>query len=284
MTVEGNRIEGSQPAIRRATVRALAVLVVVGAGIAAVRGLESMLGAVFDKPPAPLTRPLPGMRTDLGARYRADGVDKSLDAEMIETLGTPDYLVRRYRDTTLEASAPGALLNLNVNYYATGTSTPHVPEICWAGSGMEEASASRISFPITGLKRKDGRGKLSDVTMRMISFVPPSGRTVNAKGEAIYCNVAYVFQVNGMYVTTKEEVTSLFWKASYRYAYHSKIEVTPLASGGGDNVLECTQAEAQRMIGDFMRAALPEVESCLPDPAILTEADKGTEAVKAKVN
>ena len=40
------------------------------------------------------------------------------------------------------------------------------------------------------------------------------------------------FYVNGEYVANAREVASRFWKAHYRYAYHAKIEVTPLESGG----------------------------------------------------
>ena len=72
--------------------------------------------------------------------------DEVLDPETVEMLGTNEYLVRRYRDQTLSADAPGTLVNLNVNYDASGSSTPHVPEICWAGSGREESPDSCILF------------------------------------------------------------------------------------------------------------------------------------------
>jgi hypothetical protein len=80
--------------------------------------------------------------------------------------------------------------------------------------------------------------------------------------------------VNGDYVATPEEVTSRFWKASNRYAYHCKIEVAVGDDGkigmdgreyGGHY---CSQAEAQAAISDFIRAALPEIEACLPDPRV----------------
>jgi len=270
-TLATSRPPSASPA-RRTLLRGVVALTVLGAGIAVVRGLERALNAVFDKPPAPLSKPLPAVSRTLGTRYVADGPDEVLDAETVETLGTEDYLVRRYRDQTVASKVPGELINLNVNYYATGTSTPHVPEICWAGSGMEEAAVSRRLFTVAGLKRKDGQWKFSDITMKMISFIPSSGPTVSESGEPIYCNVAYVFQVNGVYVAGTQEVTSLFWKASYRYAYHSKIEITPMtmAPDGKAVILVCTQEDAEHIIQDFIRAALPAVEECLPDPAILT--------------
>jgi hypothetical protein len=264
---------GVRQALRGAVARTAVVVCVLVMGAVAVRGLEGMLNATFDKPRADLRRALPKIAGELGkpVRYVASGADEVLDAEMVETLGTTEYLVRRYRDQTIGMGEAGSGVNLNVNYYGTGTSTPHVPEVCWAGSGRVEAASSRVGFIVKGVKRRDG--SVIDLPMRMISFVPAGGQTTNEAGEAVYSNVAYVFHVNGEYVVGSQEVTSRFWKAAYRYAYHAKIEVTPLDmtdSKGG--VLTCTQGQAQKIIGDFIREVLPEVEGCLPDPSILTGA------------
>jgi hypothetical protein len=218
-------------------------------------------------------------------RYIAAGPDELLNAETIETLGTADYLVRPYRDTTLAADAAGSVVNLNLNYYATGTSTPHVPEVCWAGSGRVEVKGQRNFFVVQGVKRRDGT--TLDLPMRLVSFEPPAGKSgTSATGAPIYDNVAYVFQVNGQYVAGAQEVMSLFWKASYRYAYHCKIEITPLdpADRHGQAVLTCTQEEAKKIVGDFIRAALPEVEACLPDPALLKgpTRETGVESLKQR--
>jgi hypothetical protein len=274
---------GLRRAINRATVRMVLVASVLVAGSVAVRGLEAALHATFSKPPAEPRRSFSQIPTNLGhpVRYMATGSDEVLDPETVETLGTEHYLVRCYQDKSVTAGAPGSAVNLNVNYYPTGTSTPHVPEVCWAGSGRVEAANSRVTFVVKGIKRRDGSEM--DLPMRMISFVPVDGKTVNDAGEPIYSNVAYVFHVNGEYVSGSQEVTSRFWKASNRYAYHAKIEVTPLeVSGVGRGVLTCTQAEAQRIVGDFIREALPEVEECLPDPSNLTEGSVGTDQASSK--
>lgn len=256
---------------RSAMMRSLVAVGVLVVGIVTVKGLQAALHARFDKEPAVLQQQLPMMKKALGSpvRYEASAPDEVLDPEVVETLGTTEYLVRQYRDKTVSGGEKGALINLNVNFYATGSSTPHVPEICWAGSGREEVGGARCYFDVKGVKRSDG--STVDLRMKMISFTPPKGDpTVDEKsGKPTYTNVAYVFQVNGQYVASTQEVTSQFWKAGNRFAYHSKIEVTPLDSAG--NALTCTQVEAQKIVSDFVREALPEVEECLPDPAKLTE-------------
>lgn len=246
---------------------AVAVLVF---GIIAVRGLQAALHAHFDKPPADLQKPLPEMKKTFGSRvrYEAAKPDEVLKPEVVEALGTTYYLVRQYRNTSVPDEQSGSLVNLNVNFYSTGSSTPHVPEVCWAGSGREEVGGARCYFDVKGVKRRDG--SLVDLRMKMISFTPPAGdsNTDEKSGKPMYTNVAYVFQVNGQYVASTQEVTSRFWKAAYRFAYHAKIEVTPLNAKG--DPLTCTQEQAQKIVSDFVREALCEVEECLPDPAILT--------------
>lgn len=265
--------EAGTAVARQALLRALGCVFVLVLGIVVVRGLEAALHATFDKPPAPLRKLLPLMRKELGfpVRYIATNPDEVLDPEVVETLGTSNYLVRQYRDMTLPQDKRGSLVNLNLNYYDTGSSVPHVPEICWAGSGRVEVSGARAYFDVPGVKRRDG--SRVDLRMKMISFEPPAGdSTVDEKsGKPMYSNVAYVFEVNGQYVASTREVMSQFWKATYRFAYHSKIEITPLdpADKTGHKVLTCTQEQAQNIVSDFIREALPEVEDCLPDPALL---------------
>jgi hypothetical protein len=276
----------SSPAMRAASRRVLrnaAVafgLLLAGAGV--VRGLEVWLKATFDKPPALLSKPLAEMSRRLGnpVRYIAEKPDEVLDAEVVEALGTHEYLVREYHDTQAKAESPGEYMNLNLNYYAHGSSTPHVPEVCWVGAGRLEAPGSGEIFEIPNVRRKYG----PPVTLRakLVSFLPTRSGTsqveeaaVGENGEPLYTNVAYVFQVNGEYVSNTREVASHFWKASNLYAYHSKIEITPMVQVNGPSGPRvtpalCTRTQAKELVAQFLREALVEVEECLPDPAILT--------------
>jgi hypothetical protein len=144
---------------------------------------------------------------------------------------------------------------LNVNYYPLGSATPHVPEICWAGSGLQEAKEARKEFVVSGVHRADGT--VQDIYMRLISFNMQDGNEGEAAEKKRYRNVAYLFEVNGDCVATPKEVISAFWKASNAHAYHTKIEVTIEAP--------CTQDEAVQAISDFMRVGIPAVEECLPE-------------------
>jgi hypothetical protein len=241
---------------RRTFVRALVVAAVIAAGWAGVLTLERSLHLSFDKPPMPLRKPLSQMAKHLGGgRYITEHPDETMPEDVLQVLGTRDYLLRAYTDTTKPASDPGAMLALNVNYYATGNSTPHVPEICWAGSGLEEASDKRKTFVINDVRRADGTVE-KELRMHLISFKVQNSDFGDGSSSNVYKNVAYLFEVNGDCVATAKEVLSGFWKASNPHAFHSKIEVTIQQP--------CTQEEAEKAISDFIREALPAVEECLP--------------------
>jgi len=253
---------------RRTLLRVIIAGAVIVAGVVTMNVVEKAFNLTFNKPPMPLQKPLTLLEKTLGdppGRYVAEGQlvadapDSTMTEDVLEVLGTKDYLLRRYVDRKQPAGSPTAALHLNLNYYATGGSTPHVPEICWAGAGMVEAALSRQVFAIPNVRRKDGR--LVTLRMNMISFVPPGSENGKGAGGQRLKNVAYMFAVNGDYVATPKEVTSRFWKASNKYAYDTKIELTV-----GDDQQYCSQGEAQAAISDFIRAALPEIEACLPDP------------------
>ncbi len=246
---------------RKALQRAITASVIMACGLMLVRGLEASLKLTFDKPPRALTKPLPLLTRSIGAptRYVAEGLDGTLDPGIVETLGTKEYLLRRYVDQTKKPNEVGHDLNLNLNYYGTGDSTVHVPEVCWAGAGMAQSPQSKDEFVVEGVHRRDGT--VENVRMRMISFIPnhtdAAGLGMGMDTGDKLLNVAYLFEVNGKCVAKPQEVISEFWSASSKYAYHTKIEVTVPAY--------CSPAEAQVVISDFIRESLADIEACLPE-------------------
>jgi hypothetical protein len=246
---------------RKALHRAVWAGAIMVGGLLLVRGLEASLRLTFEKPPRALSKPLPLLKKAIGqpVRYVAEGLDSTLDPGIVDTLGTKEYLLRKYIDETKKPGEIGRELNLNLNYYGTGSASPHVPEICWAGAGMEQAPQSKDEFVIEGVRRKDGT--VDNVRMRMISFIPnqtdAAGLGLGMQTGDKLLNVAYLFEVNGKCVAKPQEVTSEFWNAAAKYAYHTKIEVTVPAY--------CSPAQAQAAISDFIRASLAEIEECLPE-------------------
>ena len=258
--------------------RAVVAGAVILAGVLVINGAERAFHLTFDKPPMPLAKAFPLLSKELGSpvRYVARGLlvpeesDSTMPEDQLEVLETRQYLLRRYVDLRKPVGDPTAALHVNLNYYPKGNSIVHVPEICWAGNGMIEAPGTRHVFEVPDVRRKDGT--VMTLGMRMVSFQPPEAMA----DKTVFRNVAYVFQVNGDYVATPMEVTSRFWRASSKYAYVTKIEVTV-----GDGGQYCSQEQAQTAISDFMRAALPEIEECLPDPHA-ADPDKGVSSAQSR--
>lgn len=254
---------------RAAQRRALFVTLVLLVGTGMLWGVARAMKLVLVKPPAPLTKPLPELAATFGP-YVADGHDQKLQPDVEETLETKDYLMRRYRDTRKRENELGAFISLNLNYYATGSASPHVPDVCWVGSGAKREADGM--FEVDGVPHLEGPP--STIRLRRVSFTPiarnPSQLSLMDVSEvARTINVAYVFQVNGSYVSTVEEVSKHFWSPKAKYAYHAKIELTLTDADG--TPLSCESKEAEALFADFLRAALPSIEECLPDPKKLVE-------------
>lgn len=250
---------GPTQADPRLTYRALAAAVMLLAGWGALRGLSAALNWTIDKPPMPLRQPLNTLPQQIDV-YAATG-DHLMEEATLEELGTREYLLRGFANPA-KPQGLGSRFMVNLNYYPTGSSTPHVPDICWKGSGLEKhPTLGEREFLLKGVRHADGT--VSDVKLRMLSF-RPTGRDwatkpahITDERDYLY-NVGYTFNVNGVYVANRHEVASQFWKAENKYAYHAKIEIAVPT--------RCHPDQAQREIEAFMRVLLPEVEKCLPAP------------------
>lgn len=235
-------------------------ILLLGLGIAGLDIAQRVFNVVLEKPPAALSKPLSELSRALGEnnRYVSPGPDRTLDKEIVAVLGTEDYLLRNYQDTGKRDGDLGRELSLNLNFYATGNATPHVPEICWAGNGLK--MNNNYFFDIHDVKHKDG--SVSSIRARMLSFEPksqPGAVPFMAPAATTQLiNVAYIFNVNGSYVANTQEVSKRFWDPTAKYAYHTKIEVTVPAL--------CTPEEAQALVEQFFRASIAEIEKCLPEP------------------
>ncbi|MEI8198173.1 MAG: hypothetical protein WCI73_19955, partial [Phycisphaerae bacterium] len=235
--------------------RAWVVAIVLALGAISMIVAERVFNRVLVKDPAPLNKPLAELAQKIGP-YVAVGEDRKLDAEIVAGLGTEDYLLRQYQDTRKKPGELGSYVSVNLNYYASGSATPHVPDICWAGNGKMRHSDG--AFAADNVPHKSGPP--SAVRMRWLAFIPdrdPSELTVGQDQNVTrLINVAYVFQVNDGYVSTASEVAKHFWNPKARYAYHTKIELTLTYPNGAP--MACEPQEAIPVFAEFLRTALPE--------------------------
>ena len=247
----------------------------------------SALKLHFQKQPVPLRvaaldDPKDGIPETLG-KWMLVSRDKPLDPDMEHILGTQKYLNRDYVDTSIlgdqisalkgmtpdelavalasiEQTHPEAVLHVGMFYYTGLVDTvAHIPDRCMIADGYDVASYETIEPAKLGTY-SDGRDR--KLSFRYIAFDDQTGRGRTSR------NVAYLFHVNGHYESDPLGVRRSLQNLLERYGYYAKVElmtVTPARGAESDPFHHELHEKSLSAMEDFLSAALPEVERCLPD-------------------
>ncbi len=227
---EGGRAEASSgSAVRRArgpaSARYYVCLGLLVLSALTLEGLARVFELNFRKQPVPLKKPLYAIdRSKLLPDYELHPIQaEPLSAEMIESLGTDEYLQWRVVDLSRDPADPLRVAHITVTYY-TGKPdmVPHIPDECISAAGWQLVSADTEAFPMEGVKAKDDR-----IPVRVCVFESGvAGDTFTTGASAVpQMTVLYFFYTNGRYCTSRYEVRLAQQNLFDRYAYYSKIEV-----------------------------------------------------------
>jgi hypothetical protein len=149
----------------------------------------------------------------------------------------------------IQKSRPEGVVNMGLTYYTGLVDTvAHIPDRCYIADGYEPSSYEQPTWNLS----PDGTGPGPMLDVRFISFDDQTGNNRVSK-----C-VAYVFHVNGHYESDPLGVRRTLQSLTQRYGYYSKIELMTIRLG------KDTQPSSDAM-RDFLAAARPEIEKCLPD-------------------
>lgn len=181
-------------------------------------------GHYFSKQPVPLKRPLAALdRSKLLPQYVLHPIQPPpIPPDVLQTLGTEEYLNLRLVDQSRPPTDPAALAHLFITYY-TGQPdmVPHVPDYCYQAGGYDSQGARNVEIRVPDVGAEEDR-----IPVRMLAFgvrgeglVPAIGATPAAR---MY--VMYFFHTNGAYRTTRDEVRLRVAKLTDRYAYYAKFE------------------------------------------------------------
>lgn len=241
----------------------IAVLCILFTAAGALAATSHVLHFYFLKVSVPLTRPLADLPADLGP-WRQCGGNHAIAADVEQKLGTNDYIFRDYVDEravgdqpietarrnpaeaealvqTISGAHPGAVVRVAVTYY-TGRvdAVIHQSERCNLAGGIATSVESQPASWDLG-------GRL--LNMRVVHLINDT-----ADGQPPHY-VAYCYCVNGSEESEAWRVRGRLMNILERYAWYAKIEVT---TGVSD------PHESQRVLSDFLKFALPEIERCLP--------------------
>jgi exosortase len=259
--------------------RALALSFVAGILLTAMLGQNGVIAAtktVLIKKAVPLRHPLYMIPNQLGT-WTKIYEDPPMTREMLEALGTDQYVSRIYEDSTVAENAPGRAVRIHVAYY-TGTpdTVPHVADRCFTAAGLDGLDSGSVTLALSGADYRpdplhDGvvhPSRLERFDQRMVrvpskQILAKTFTFVDPKNPGRIENVVYFFAANGKFLHSPEAVRLQGFDPRDEYSYYCKVEVQALG------VPDAQQA-AERS-ASLLSAAVPEIMACLPDWIDVTE-------------
>ncbi len=214
----------------------------------------------FRKEPVPLKKPIDQLDVAKLSPYKLVR-SITIPDDIVSELGTKDYIQWNLENASLELDDPFRYVTVFVTYY-TGNpdKVPHVPDVCYVGSGGLVEAKDNTEFNITGVGAKNNVLPFRWLEVRMRENLGYRNRVVG-----------YFFSVNGTYRSTRRQVQMLQNNIQDRYAYFCKVEVffTETKSKSRDEVLEKME--------QFVQVFLPVLHSDhLPDWEALISENNGS--------
>ena len=192
-----------------------AVLLITGAGMSFAIG---SLGVYLKKDPIPLRKSLDLLDENGLSHYSIEPQNKLKieNQEIVKELGTEDYIHWIIEDENVPVNSPVRKCSLFITYYSSPDKIPHVPEECYAGSGFQRLSSSKVTLLIGSVQERK-------ISAQYLVFGNESSNILLNQSKF---PVLYLFRVNGEYAGSREEARRALNKNLFRKSsYFSKIEL-----------------------------------------------------------
>ena len=239
----------------------VAVLALAGAGkSAAIR----VLGIQLKKEPIPLKKPLHLTDEADLSPYKVVRKYKIENKDVLESLGTEDYIQWDMEDTELDKSSPVKYCSLFITYY-TGNpdQVPHVPEECYVGGGNQQLGREMITLNIKSPQNSGNMTQESTqetektISARYLVFVRKSSNMWQMDSKY---GVMYFFNANGEYAGNRTSTRAVMSKNIFgKYSYLSKVELKFFGYGHG-GIIFPNKEETIQASEKFLSVLLPVME------------------------
>lgn len=175
------------------------------------------LGLYLRKEPLPLKKSLDAIDANELVPYRVTARHKIENPEVLESLGTEDYIQWVLEDPRGSESEPTRDVLVFITYYRRPDRVPHVPEECYTGGGYRRLNTDAVTFQIgPGDDRRAVPGrylrfekKAGDISLALQRFP-----------------VLYLFRVNGEYAGNRDDARMALNKSIFhKHSYFCKIEL-----------------------------------------------------------
>ena len=124
-------------------------VIVLAVASVSMSAIKSYLGVYMIKLALPLTKSFDLIDENRLGPYKVVNKTKIENADILEELGTKDYIQWILEDTEAPKASASRYCSLFITYY-TGTpdQVPHVPEECYFGSGSQWQSKESVNFEV----------------------------------------------------------------------------------------------------------------------------------------
>ena len=183
------------------------------------------LGIHFIKFPLPLKKPLDEMNEASLAPYKVINKVKITNRDIIESLGTEEYLQWELEEPDAPKNSPVQHCFLFITYYTGNPDmVPHVPDECYVGGGNKRMSGETVRIDIPPAASLDASPVQlpKDVGAQLVRFSQTGKGPIPVEKEFY---VQYLFKTNGAYSSSRTETRALLGSNfTSKYSYFCKVE------------------------------------------------------------
>jgi hypothetical protein len=225
------------------------VFLLIGAGFN--EAYRKFHGIAQIKKPLPLKISFDQLDEKLLAPYKVLDKSKIQNQDVLESLGTEDYLQWALEDTSVDVMSPVRNCSLFITYY-TGNpdQVPHVPEACYTGGGNQIEKSTSVNLEVGDLNVPDIP---KEIPSTALVFTRKSSEIWQASSEF---SVIYFFKVNGKYKGDRTAVRIALGDLTSEYSYFSKVELKFFNVKG----INPDQKQSIEAAGRLLKVVLPVLE------------------------
>jgi hypothetical protein len=196
----------------------ICVLVLASAGIGMSITMKQ-LGIILKKEPLALKKSLERLdEADLTPYRVVPPKLKITNDEVLEALGTEDYIQWIVEDNEQASLSPVKKCLLFITYYPLPDRVPHVPEECWTGGGYQKLRSEDVRLNINNMADFE-----VNIPAKYLVFGP---KTANLWQSSVRIPNVYFFRVNGQYAGSREEARIALNKNLFgKHSYFCKVEL-----------------------------------------------------------
>jgi hypothetical protein len=207
------------------------------------------LGVQLTKLPIPLKKPLNQLDEKKLGFYKVHKKQTIADRDILESLGTEEYIQWEIEDTTAPSDSPSRYCLLFITYYTGNPDmVPHVPDECYVGGGNIRLKGETLTTTIPWL----GQEKSITLSLQRVLFGRKDETLLQAENQF---SVQYFFKANGEFCVDRTKTRTVLGSNFFgKYSYFAKIEWR------FPNMINPTREETLAATGKLLSVLLPVLE------------------------